>query len=263
MSPDRAIATITDALKADDRIRGLFLSGSHATGLDDAWSDIDFLIVSPEATEVAAGLFIDAAGRTGEIVLCRDRIVRPALVNIVTAEGLRLDAIILKPDQMGGHSQATLKPLFDRDGLYDALPERPASSATPPARLRYQFEEFIRILGLLPVAAGREEYLNGVTGVFHLRNLLVDLLVEETAAPYRGGALHLNRLITDEQKELLASLPVPAPTRRAMIDAHLAYARAYLPRARRLAQARGIDWPERFESATWDLLHTTLCIVPE
>ena len=36
-----------------------------------------------------------------------------------------------------------------------------------------------------------------------------------------------------------------------------------LPRARRLTQARGIDWPERFESATWELLRTTLGTVPE
>lgn len=60
----------------------------------------------------------------------------------------------------------------------------------------YQIEEFIRILCLLHLAAGRAEYINGVLGVYHLRNLLIDLMIEETNAPNRGGVLHLNRLIT-------------------------------------------------------------------
>ena len=120
--------------------------------------------------------------------------------------------------------------------------------------------EFIRILGLLHLAAGREEYINGVLGVFHLRNLLVDLLVEETNAPNRGGILHLNRLITDEQKSLLASLPPAVPNRDAMISAHLAYAKAYLPRARKRALRLGVEWPERFEAATWVQLCKALSI---
>jgi len=94
-----------------------------------------------------------------------------------------------------------LKPLFDHDDIFKGLANVPETKAPNPARVRYQIEEFIRILGLLHLAAGREEYINGVLGVFHLRNLLLELLIEETAAPNRGGALHLNRLLTDEQKE--------------------------------------------------------------
>ena len=131
-----------------------------------------------------------------------------------------------------------------------------------PRRLKYQFEEFIRILGLLPLGMGREEYLNGVTGLFHLRNLLVELFIEETGAPHRGGVLHLNRLITEEQQEVLASLPPPVPTRDRLIAANIAYASAYLPRARRLAKLWGVEWPERFEAAMWESLKKELAIEP-
>ncbi len=108
---------------------------------------------------------------------------------------------------------------------------------------------------------GRKEYINGVLGVFHLRNKLVDLMIEETAVPNRGGILHLNRLITDDQKALLVSLPPAVPNRDAMIDAHLAYAAAYLPRARMRAKALNVEWPERFEDVTWARLKDTLGIV--
>ena len=98
---------------------------------------------------------------------------------------------------------------------------------------------------------GREEYLNGVLGLFHLRNLLVELLIAETAVPDRGGVLHLNRLITDAQKALLRDLPPPIPERRALIDAHVAYAQAYMPLAKARATHLGLTWPQAFEDATW------------
>lgn len=184
----------------------------------------------------------------------------PVLINAITKDWTRTDVIILKPDQLGAQFQSNLKPLYDHDGIYDGLAEVAQNIGPNLKKTKYQFEEFIRVLGLLHLAAGREEYINGVLGVFHLRNLLVELLIEETNAPNRGGVLHLNRLITDEQKAVLTSLPPAIPTRDAMITAHLAYAKAYLPRARKRAQKLGIEWPEPFEAATWARLSQALSI---
>ncbi len=268
MDHQAVIDVVAEALRDAPGIRGLFLSGSYGTGLADAYSDIDFILVAEDGpTDAVAAQWREAIGQTGEIILCWDRTTRPALINAITADWTRTDVVILKPGQMGGQSRDAVKPLFDHDNVHADLAERSGDQRSSPARLRYQIEEFIRILGLLHLAMGREEYINGVLGVFHLRNKLVDLLIEETAAPHRGGVLHLNRLLTEEQKELVMSLPVPAPERAAIIAAHLAFARAYLPRARRLAAARGIEWPERFEAVTWTMLGDAFSIerpyVPE
>jgi hypothetical protein len=83
-------------------------------------------------------------------------------------------------------------------------------------------------------------------------------MISETAVPHRGGVLHLNRPITADQKATLQSLPPPKPEKQAMIDAHMAYATAFLPRARRLAIDWGVDWPDRLEDVTWDNLKITL-----
>ena len=240
-------------------MRALFLSGSHGNGRADAYSDIDFLLVTPEGpSDGVAALWRGAVARTGEIVLWRDRVVRPALINAITADWTRTDVILLTPEQASTYAQGGLAPVFDHDRLYPQLTKAAPHMHIPPARLRFQFEEFIRILGLLHIAAGREEYINGVAGVFHLRSLLVELLIEETSAPDRGGALHLNRLLTEEQKALVAGLPAPEANREAMIAAHMACAAAYLPRARRMARARGLDWPEEFEAVTWAKLDEEL-----
>lgn len=259
MKSERVIETISNALRDHSAVRGLFLSGSFGNGRADAYSDIDFVLVSEDGpTDEVAGTWKAAVARTGDIVMWWDRNVRPALINAITADWTRTDVIILKPEQFAAQNQASLRPLFDQDVRYDQLPkDRPQPKASP-ARLFRQIEEFIRILGLLHLAAGREEYINGVAGIFHLRTKLIDLLVEETAAPDRGGALHLNRLLTEEQKELVTALPAPVAERDAMIATHLAYANAFLPRARRLAAQRGVEWPEQFEAATWAKLKEDL-----
>ncbi|WP_252912480.1 hypothetical protein [Aliihoeflea aestuarii] len=212
------------------------------------------MVASDGPTDELAEIWRRAVDRTGTIVMWRDRQVRPGLINAITQDCLRTDVFIVKPDQMGRQTRDGLKVLFDHDRIFDSLPASTNPTGPDPRSVKYQFEEFIRILALLPLAMGREEYLNGVTGIFHLRNLLVHLFIEETGAPHRGGALHLDRLITDEQKEILFSLPPPVPTREALIAAHVAYAAAYLPRARRLAALWGINWPDRFEEAMWAYL---------
>ncbi len=258
---DDVVSHLKQSLQGAPGIKALFLSGSHANGMADAYSDLDFVLVSEDgASDTVAAQWVDAVAQTGEIVLNWDRTTVPVLINLITVDWTRIDVVLLKPDQLRGHTQASLKPVFDDAGLYETLSAAAPAPAPNPAKLAYQFEEFIRILGLLPLAVGREEYLNGVLGIFHLRNLLVELLIEETGAPHRGGILNLNRLITQDQKDLLTSLPPPEPTRDAMIAGHLAYAKAYLPRARVMAKQLDISWPERFEDVTWERLAATLAI---
>ena len=197
LEPRHVIDTITDALRAEPAVRALFLSGSHGNGLADQYSDIDFLLIAHEGpSDRIAQLWHDAVALTGDIVLWWDRNVRPALINAITDDWTRTDVVILKPDQMAFQAQDMLKPLIDHDGVFEQLPKTLPKSGPGPERLRYQIEEFIRVLGLLHLGLGREEHINGVLGVFHLRNLLVDLMITETGTSHRGGMLHLNRLIT-------------------------------------------------------------------
>lgn len=255
----QAATQIADALRDTPQIRALFLSGSHGMGTGDAHSDIDFVIVSREgANDTIAAVFREALAHLGDIILWRDRTVAPVLINAILAPASRVDALILKPDQLSRHTQDGAQTLFDRDNIHATL--APTAPPTPldPKRLAYQFEEFIRILGLLPLVMGREEYINGVTGLMHLRTLLIDLLIAEAGVPYRGGALTLNRRLTFEQRNLLTSLPPLIPTRDGVLEAHRGYASAYLHRARACAAAHDIAWPERFEDATLTHIGSTL-----
>ncbi|GAB5448970.1 nucleotidyltransferase domain-containing protein [Gymnodinialimonas sp.] len=250
---------ICDTLVTSGSIRAVFLGGSHGTQTADPYSDVDFVIVTDDgATDAVAVLWRAALAPLGDIVLWRDRTVAPTLINAILAPATRIDVLILKPDQLGRHTQDATRALFDPDNFHQTLAATAPPSSLDPKRLAYQFEEFIRILGLLPLVMGREEYINGVTGLMHLRTLLIDLLIAEAHVPYRGGALTLNPRLTPEQRDLLVSLPPLIPTRDGVLEAHRGYASAYLHRARKFADANDIPWPNAFEDATLSHIGQTL-----
>ena len=60
----------------------------------------------------------------------------------------------------------------------------------------------------------------------------------------------LRTYLTEEQNELLLSLPPLVPTIDSVIEGYLALARAFLPRARRLAAETGNTWPAAYEAAS-------------
>jgi hypothetical protein len=250
---------IADILRTKPAVRALLLGGSHGNGLADTYSDLDFILVTNDGTnDTIASEWQQTLTQIGEVILWRNRVVAPVLINAIVAPDIRIDALIYTPDQTKRQTQDSVLALFDHDDIFASLPKSRTHAAPDPKRMAYQFEEFIRILGLLPLAIGREEYINGVAGVFHLRNLLVELLIAETNAPNRGGALQLNRLLTADQQDLLVSLPPPIATRDGVIDAHRAYPSAYLHRARDFAREHDIDWPAQFEDVVLTHIGQTL-----
>lgn len=249
MTRDDLLQAVIDAAQADARVIGLFLSGSLATGRADAYSDIDLVLVADAGAHTA---FVDQArtwvAALAELVLWKRPYPTWPLFNAVTAEWLRLDLTVTVPERLAG-SKASLKPLLDDQGLYDALPANLPLRDVDPQKLRALAEEFLRISGMAPVALGREEYVVGVTGAGLLRGLLIELLIEEKALPQPSGALHLSRLLAPEDMAMLAELPVASATREGVLAANLAYAGAFLPRARALAARTGAPWPSEMETA--------------
>jgi len=251
---------IAQRLEADTRIGALFVGGSFGRGEGDRFSDIDLVaVVRPEHQEAVAADWKGVLASIAPVVFWHD-FARPALItNAVTEDWQRIDLMIVESVQQ--RSRDSLKPLFDRAGLYDALPETQPWTGPNKGRVEGLVKEFIRVFGLLPVAVGRGEFLLGQMGVGLLRGMLVDLLREEVERADKGGMLNWTRLHSPEQLALIASVPSPEPTRESLIAAHLACAQAFLPRARQMAGRLGIEWPQRFEDAAWRHIERELGVV--
>jgi hypothetical protein len=223
-------------LEADERVRAAWLTGSLAEGRGDAQSDLDLRLAV--AGEVDWRELVD---RISPTVLAR-KLPGPGpdvVVTCVTPEWVRFDLVIVSTDRPA--ASGAMKTLLDKDGLTERLPPGPPPRAADGAFLA---EEFLRVLGLLDVSIGRQEYLVGSDGVWLLRRMLVDLM---TLGQTRGGVKRLNPFLTAEQRTLLESLPPIAPTRQAVIDGSLAIARAFLPLAR---ASLGDRYPAALEAAT-------------
>ncbi len=261
MTPEQnhLVERAKDALWDDGRIEAAWLAGSLGRGGGDQFSDVDLLAYC------AAGTAGEVSRHLADRV---DAIAEPLLVNILfggrvlnlVLEGWRrLDVSLIEAAELPRYDGSMLTPLFNRTGVQPAGSYPPAYRTSPETLLAL-VNEFIRILGLASVGAGRQEYFLMMAGVEHLRRLTLDLMLEENGiGPWaRGGALSRLPLLTADQRAQLDAMPPLAPTRESTLEGHAAVARIFLPRARRLATAIAAGWPERFEQATRDHLANTI-----
>lgn len=250
MDQQQLITAATDRLRQDPDLLALFLAGSLGRREGDRFSDVDLIaVIAPEAQESFAarwrGLLEDV---TPVVFWWTPRGIR-TLVSAVTEDWLRCDLFMVAPGGLGERARSTVVPLLDPEGLHATLPDNLPPGGPNPERVRGLVGEFLRVLGLLPVVVGRGEHVVAAQGAGLLRDMLIDLMLEDAALPEAHGALHLSQLLPPEDMATLAALPLARPDRQDT-DAHIAICRAFIPRAQRMARALGLDWPDTFAIAT-------------
>lgn len=258
MSHDSIIAIFTARAQTDPRVAALLLGGSLGAGTGDAFSDVDLILVAqPEHHGVLAAEARAWGESVGDLVIWKAPYPGVPLFTAVTAAWERFDLTVTVPGRVTG-SRAGLRPLVDRELVWESLPERLEPKPIAPDRLAGIIEETYRILGLLPLGMGREEYVVGVTGAGLLRDNLITLMVAQTEPALQPGALSLRRLLPREDMTFLERQPGIAPTRDSVIAASLTYGGQALARARMLAGKVGVAWPDALEAACRDRLRREL-----
>lgn len=250
MTRDELIAAFAVAAEGHDGIDALLLAGSLGRGEGDAWSDVDLIVVTPPAMHAAFVEGVRAwAAAVAEPVHWRQVYPGLPLFHAVTADYLRYDITVTTLERVT-ESADRVRALVDKVGLQARLPvtrERPPVSAAAVFDI---VEEFLRILGLLPVAVGRSDYAAVSAGVGLLRQQLQALMVLEQRPVTPPGALALRRVLPSADLATLTALAGhPATTREGGIGANLAVAEVFLRRARPLAAAAGAAWPDALEAA--------------
>ncbi len=255
---------LTGALSDVPEVVALFLSGSLARGEGDDWSDLDFVaVVRADDADALVARFRKELSALAEVVMFRTTDRWPRLVNAITGAWQRIDVLLLDEAALAGRPADDLAPLYDPGGLHDGLPRHRPSAAPRSDALAGLIEEFIRVHGLLAVAAGRGEWVTGISGWTLQREALIRLMRIDAAERDTGGVLHLSRILPASDMAVLAALPSPAPNRGSLLAAHAAVAREFLPRARAVAARAGVVWPEAFERATEAYLARALGPLPE
>jgi predicted nucleotidyltransferase len=254
-------------LAGDAEIEAAWLGGSLGRGAGDAFSDVDVVALVGRGPAAEVGLrYVRDVASIAEPVLVNP-LYSGRVLNVVTREWRRFDISFVEPGELGRFDAAHLVPLFNKG---DRTPPRKVAEPyqAKPATVLDLVNEFLRVLGLSVVAMGREEYVLGLRGVDILRQLTVDLMLEENGVGpiERGGALRRNPMLTLDQRHALQSLPPVAANRESILAINVELAAIFLPRARRLAERIGMAWPSAFEAATrrhlWERLGLSIDPAP-
>jgi predicted nucleotidyltransferase len=260
MQQEDLIDRAHDVLIQDSRVLGVWLAGSFARGTQDPYSDVDlWVVVDPDDL---AGFIQDWPKVAEEIAptVLRQQLGNFPIFNQVTADWLRFDISIGTPADIAERTRSTVKPLYDPGDLSAGLSDQAPPLQPDPRRVAALGQEFMRVLGLLPVVVGRSEFVVGASGAHLLRTMLIQLMVEDVAVEDRGGALHLTALLPPERLRALTNLPPISATRDAVIAAHLSCAEIFLPLARDLYARCDLPWPAELEAALRSHLEATLSL---
>lgn len=257
---ERLIARATEVFATDPRILAAYLVGGFALGTGDPWSDVDLQCVVDDAAvdDLRAGWrrVVDAIAPLAH--------VQPFGFGIggvcITPEWLHFDVVFHPAADVDPGRVEGMIPLVDKAGILpDAPVPRPSRRQDPFFPLA-RVEHFLYMLGNMVSVVGRDEVIPGSNGVIVVRDIdLVGLLLAEqgwtTTTEHIAGnpfpfTKRLRGYLTEEQLALLTSLPPLEATIDSVIDGYVALARAFLPRAHRLAEQTGADFPFAYEAAS-------------
>jgi hypothetical protein len=172
---------------------------------------------------------------------------------------MRFDLVVQSAADTQPRAREAVRVLFDKDGLAEQIDLTTSMQHDPLASLGYVVEEFIRLLGMLTIVVDRDDVPIGMEGQLGCHSLLISLLLMENGIDRMAmGKRHVAKFLTNEQRDALANVPTLAPTIESIIQGRIAYARLFLPRARRLMQANNKIYPQTFEDATWQHLKRSL-----
>ncbi|EZP55146.1 hypothetical protein [Sphingomonas sp. RIT328] len=163
-------------------------------GEADAYSDVDLIaVVAPEHQAGFAQHWRVQVDALVPFVLWYQARSGGAVHNAIGQGWERID--LLLTDQAGAlrQTQDGTRCLIDHAGLYDRLAAHRDWPGPDRARVAFLIDEFLRVLGLLPVVLGRREYLAARAGLEMQRMALFQLLSKaveraDTAACSPGGA---------------------------------------------------------------------------
>ncbi|GEM_PF-2188879 len=254
------IARASEVFQGDDRVLAAYLVGGFAVGTGDAWSDVDLqCIIADDAREDLTASWQELANSIaptahiqpfGSVIggLC------------ITPDWLHFDLVCNPRSAVDPETLQGMVPLVDKEGLLspDRVP-RPDRQGQPFFPL-HAVLHFLYMLGNMVSVIARNEPIPASNGVIMVRDIdLVGLLLAErgwaTTREHSFGnpfpfTKRLRSYLNDEQNQLLTSLPPLVATLDSVIDCYTALARAFLPRAKALAERTGASWPEAYETAS-------------
>lgn len=253
---ERVLAVTT----TDERIRGLWLSGSLARGVSDSGSDLDLIVaVRDEDFADFAQTWQDwLAGITPTLIAHQLGAQFHGFYS-TTPQFCRLDVVGESVSTVPQSPHRRRLVVFDRDGLDAQVPAPEPGVGPDPVKIEQLVEEYLRIAAIFPAAViAREDVLLGAEGVHSNQVMLYQLFVEANQPLPPMGIKQWSSKLTPEQRQVFLDLPPLAFTRESVGTAMLATFEAFRTAGRAAAEAAGAVWPDQLERAVTEYLRAQI-----
>jgi predicted nucleotidyltransferase len=235
-----------DLLAARAEVRAVWLSGSVGRGAADAGSDLDLVVtVVDDGFEALAD---PAFWSPLDPLLCLALSFLPGAAVITTRDGLRLDVVLERVSELASTPYRRRLVVLDRDGLEVPEPEPPPGP--DPRALADLVTEFLRQSAIFPAAVlAREDWLLGQESVVSYRGLLYRIFLEANQPLPPMGVKQWSSRLTAGQREVLATVPLPAPDRESVVECIVLARRALRAHGRAAVEGAGGTWPVELDES--------------
>ncbi|NHN55966.1 nucleotidyltransferase domain-containing protein [Calidifontibacter sp. DB0510] len=235
------LARVREVVEGDQRLVGLWLSGSAARGVADAGSDLDLIVT-------AADEAFDAVAAAGETLWHKaiDPVITfeipsmPGSFAFTTRDGLRCDIVVERAADLADTPYRRRLPIVGDT----PVPDAPSDPGPDRDLMEWQVTDFLRQQAIFPAAiVAREDWLLGRVGVQNVHRMLYLIFVEANRPLPAMGVKQWSAKLTPAQAELLAALPLPSADRDSVIAAMRAAREAMLTHGRAAYESAGGSWP--------------------
>ena len=256
------LKAFVDKTASDVRVLGAWLEGSFAKGTADRYSDIDIhLLVAAENKEAFQHRLESWLSDIQPLVLFKDTFPGQMTTCITTA-GLRVDVWLHTGDTIT-LERTKVRVLSAAEGCIqfketcgDQEPKDVSSV------LNQHFNEFWRVLSILPTAMGREECIAGFMGTTFAVMSLTEVLIIGNGDQRDRGVKNINAFLPQVlREEIEDALTLPSINREDIAKANLRLTAIMQRYGPDIAKQHGVVYPLALEKAVLSYISRELQIL--
>ncbi len=253
---------LADKAASDAHILAVWLEGSFGRGTADRYSDIDIHLLVAEENKKAFQQQLESwLSDIQPLVLFRDTFPGQMITCITTA-GLRLDVwvhagntIFLERNKVhvlsANEGCIQFKAACSNNELQDVK-----------LALKQHFNEFWRVLAILPTVLGREEYIAGFMGTTFVVTSLTEVLIIGCGKQRDRGVKNINPFLPQTlTEEIEKALTMPGVDKESIARAHLRLMAIMQQYGPDIAKQHGATYPLALEKVVLNYVSRELQIL--
>ena len=256
------LKVFVDKAESDERILAVWLEGSLAKGTADRYSDIDIhLLIAEKDKEAFQSRLESWLSDVQPLVLFRETF-SGQMVTCITTAGLRLDVWLHATDIIS-LERAKVHVLAAAEGCIQFKEAcRNKESKDVSTTLTQHFNEFWRVLAILPTVLGRQECIAGFMGTTFLVMSLTEVLIIGNGNQRDRGVKNINAFVPRAlREEIETALTMQSINTESIAKTHLRLTAIMQQYGPDIAKQHGVIYPLALEKAVLNYVSRELQIL--